>query len=318
MSFLTDIIPTNLNEEKEKFFADNTYNPQFSYKNNIDQEKLTQYKQPTQKYLDIAEKILKKAYFGRNEAELTMMEGHIVSQKDVEKTIHTFLQMHGLQKRFNIIWSSSFVARTSITSDTIKLKLPANFRKEGLLGMLYHEVGTHALRRINYEQQPWFKKKKKFGFSDYLKTEEGLATLHTLIPHSYKSAFNSALRYKAVSVAQEKSFVETWNMLGKYVQDPDRRWTMTFRQKRGLTDTSKPGGYSKDLVYFEGLVDVYRWLEKNDFDITSLYFGKLSTKDVKKAEDLNPNFKPALPSFFTLSKEKYAQEIKKIGEFNNF
>ena len=208
MSFLTSIIPTNLNEEKEKFFADQTYNPQFSYKEKINQKKLNQYKKPTKKYLDIAEKILKKAYFGRNEQELTMMEGLVVSQKDVEKTIHTFLQMHGLQKRFKIIWSSSFVARTSITADTIKLKLPANFRKEGLLGMLYHEVGTHALRRMNYEKQPWFKKKNKFGFSEYLKTEEGLATLHALIPHSYKSAFNSALRYKAVSVAQEKSFVE--------------------------------------------------------------------------------------------------------------
>ena len=93
---------------------------------------------------------------------------------------------------------------------------------------------------------------------------------------------------------------------------------LTFRQKRGLTDTSKPGGYSKDLVYFEGLVDVYNWLKKNNFDITDLYIGKLSTQDVEKAKNLNPNFQPVLPSFFSLSKEKYAQEIKKIGEFNNF
>ena len=25
-----------------------------------------------------------------------------------------------------------------------------------------HEIGTHALRKVNYEQQPWYKKKKKF------------------------------------------------------------------------------------------------------------------------------------------------------------
>jgi hypothetical protein len=318
MSFLTSIIPTNLNEEKEKFFADNSYNPQFEYKTEIDQKKLLEYKKPNQEYLDIAKRIVENAYFGRNKQDLTMMEGAVVTQKNVESTIHTFLQMHGIKKRFNIVWSSSFVARTSITADTIKLRLPANFRKEGLIGMLYHEVGTHALRRINYEQQPWFKKKKKYGFSGYLKTEEGLATLHSLIPRSFKSAYTSALSYAAVSVAQEKSFVETWKMLGKYIQDPERRWTMTFRQKRGLKDTSKPGGYSKDMVYFEGLVDVYNWLEENNFDLTDIYFGKLALSDVEKSKELNADFKPVLPSFFTLSPKKYAQEIKKIGEFNGF
>ena len=39
MSFVSDLIPTNLNEEKEKFFADNTYNPQFMYKTEISEEK---------------------------------------------------------------------------------------------------------------------------------------------------------------------------------------------------------------------------------------------------------------------------------------
>jgi hypothetical protein len=316
MSFLNSIIPINLNEEKEKFFIDNTYNPQFKYKNKIDRKKLYQYKKPTKKYLDIAEKIIDKAYFGRNEHDLTMMEGAVVSQKNVENTIHTFLEMHGIKNRFNIVWSSSFIARTTINVDTIKLRLPANFRKEGLLGMLYHEIGTHALRRINYEQQPWFKKKNKYGFNDYLKTEEGLATLHTLIPHTYKSAFSSALRYKVVSIAQENSFVETWNKLNKYAQDTEKRWLLTFRQKRGLEDTSKPGGYSKDLVYFEGLVDVYRWLEKNNYDITSLYFGKSALSDAEKSLEMNPEFVPELPSFFSLNKEKYKQEIKKIGEYN--
>lgn len=317
MSFLANLIPTNLNEEKEKFFADHSYNPQFQYKEPIDQKKLLEHGKPSEKYEKIAEKILKKTFFGRNEHDLFMMEGPLVSQKDVEKTVHTFLHMHNLHNRFKILWSSSFVVRTSINADTIKLRLPADFRKEGLLGMLYHEVGTHALRRINYEQQPWYKKKNRYGFSRYLKTEEGLATLHALIPHSFKSAFIPAIRYMAVAKAQKASFAETWKYIGKYVQDPERRWRVTYRQKRGLTDTSKPGGYSKDLVYFEGLVDMYHWLATHEFDLTKLYYGKIAAKDTEKAFKLNPNFHPALPSFFKLSPQKYADEIKKIGEFNN-
>lgn len=316
MSFLSNLIPINLNEEKEKFFADNSYNPQFIYQQPVDQKKLQLYGQPSKDYLQLAKNILQKTYFGRNERDLYMMKGKEVSQQEAEKTIHTFLQMHGLHNRFKTVWSQSFVVRTTINEDTIKLRLPSDFRKEDLLGMLYHEVGTHALRRINYEQQPWYKRKKKYGFSEYLKTEEGLATIHSLIPQSFKSAFIPAVRYLAVHEAQKGSFVETWNSLEKYAQDPHRRWRIAYREKRGLEDTSLPGGYSKDLVYFEGFVDMCRWLQTNNYDVTYLYFGKLATKDVDKARKLNPNYVPKLPSFFSLSPEKYAQEIKKICEFN--
>ncbi len=316
MSFLSSLIPINLNEEKAKFFADQTYNPQFIYSEEVDQKKLNECGKSSEKYLQIARNILQKAYAGRTESDLFLMEGSIVTQKDVEKTIHTFLQMHKLEKRFKTSWSSSYISRATITSDLIKLRLPADFRKEGLLGMLYHEVGTHALRRLNYEEQPWYKKKKKFGFTDYLKTEEGLATLHAMIPHTNKSAFISAIRYVAVAKAQTSSFAETWNFLKQYIDDLERRWMVTLRQKRGLEDTRKPGGYTKDLVYFEGMVDVYKWLEKNNFNITNLYFGKLALEDAAKAVELNPKFTPILPSFFTINPENYSQEIKKIGEVN--
>lgn len=318
MSFLQSLIPINLNEEKEKFFADQTYNPQFIYKEEIDQKKFNRYGKTVEKSLKIAQHIVDKAYFERTEKDLQKLEGPIVSQKEIEKTTLTFLHMHNLHKRFKIVWSSSFITRATISTDTLKLQLPADFRKEGLIGMLYHEVGTHALRRINDEQQPWYKKKKKYKLAEYLQTEEGLASLHSLIPHTYKSAFNSALRYITVNKAQNGSFAQTWDFLGKYVQDPERRWTITFRQKRGLTDTSQPGGYSKDLVYFVGLIDVYHWLEKNNYDITNLYFGKIALEDVEKAKMLNQKFTPALPTFFSLSKERYAHEIKKIGDYNEF
>ncbi len=317
MSFISSLIPTNLNEEKEKFFQDNSYNPQFIYEDEIDKTKLYQYGQPQTKYLDLAQNILKKAYLNRNEQDLFMMEGHKIDQPYIEKTIHTFLQMHQLKKKYKISWSSSFISRTSITNNTIKLRLPLTFRKEGLLGMLYHEIGTHALRNINYQKQPWYKKKKKYGFSSYLKTEEGLAVLHALIPHSFKSAYITAIRYLTVYYSQQYSFTQTWQKLKPYIQDEERRWVVIIRQKRGLTDTSKPGGFTKDLVYFEGLVDVYHYLKNNNFDITNLYFGKLAIKDIPLALQLNPNFIPQLPSFFSLDRNKYAQEIQKIGKFND-
>lgn len=318
MGLITNLTPINLNEEKAKFFTDHKYNPQFIYKTETSKEKLIKYGIPKLAYTALAQEILDKTYFNRNESDLFMMKGPKLTQKYVEKTVQTFLHMHNLQKKYKTIWSSSFIARTTIHDNTINLRLPVDFRKEDLLGMLYHEIGTHAIRRINYEKQPWFRKKKKYGFSPYLKTEEGLATLHSLIPHSHKSAFISAIRYVAISTAQKSSFAKTWQSIGKYVQDPDRRWSITVRQKRGLTDTSKPGGFSKDLVYFEGSVDIYNYLEDHNFDISDLYFGKLALKDVKKAVEMNPDFVPELPSFFSVEREKYIQGLVSINDYNGF
>jgi len=316
MSFLSSLVPINLNEEKEKFFADTNYNPQFIYKEKIDQNKLNKFKIPKKNYLDLAEHIVKKAYFGKTDSDLNSLKGPKVTQKNVESAINTFLKMHKLDKDLKLILSASFAARTSINTKNIKLRLPTEFRKEDLVGMLYHEIGTHAIRYVNYVQQPWFKKKKKYGFGDYLLTEEGLASIHALIPKSYKSAYTPALVYMAATKAQNASFSQTYEMLNKYLQDPEKCWRTTYRQKRGLEDTSKPGGYAKDLVYFQGINEVYSWLKKNDFDISKLYFGKMALEDVDKAINLNPNFKPLLPSFFSLSKENYKKEILKIGEFN--
>ena len=50
------------------------------------------------------------------------------------------------------------------------------------------------------------------------------------------------------------SFVTLFRDLEKYLDCPERRWTMVLRVKRGLTDTSKPGGLYKDKLYLEGAI----------------------------------------------------------------
>lgn len=316
MSLLQQLTPINLLEEKAKFLADNSYNPQFVYEEAVDQAALTKHGQPSQALLELAQEIVDFTFFGRNEQELQMLEGKSLDQEDVHQKIADFLKIHKLDKKINIIWSHSFLSRTTISSTNIKLRLPADFRKLGLLGMLYHEIGTHALRSVNYEQQPWYKKKKKYGFSEYLVTEEGLASLHGLMPQTFPSAYTQALRYLAVGVAQQKSFTELWQYLAKYIENTERRWTICVREKRGIRDTSQPGGFTKDLVYFEGVVKMWRWLNQNDYRLNELYFGKLAVEDLAKAVELNPHYKPVLPSFYTLDHSEYAKKISAIGITN--
>ena len=316
MSLIQKLTPLNLLEEKAKFMADQSYNPQFIYTEPVSPQKLIKYGSPKPAYVDLAQEIVTKAYLHRNERELEMLQGPQLLQSEVTKKVKAFLKLHLLEKKYKIVWSGSFVSRTSITADTIKLRSPADFRREGLLGMLYHEIGTHALRRFNDEQQPWHKQKPKYGFSDYLITEEGLATIHGLIPHTYKSAHVSALRYLAVAYAQQCSWVELWKLLGKYIQDEERRWVIVLRQKRGLTDTGRPTGFTKDLVYFQGMIEVWQWLSKKNFDVSDLYYGKLAMADVEKARRINPKFHLQLPSFFEIDHEKYRAQVEMIGKEN--
>jgi hypothetical protein len=318
MSLIKRLTPTNLLEEKKHFLADTSYNPQFTYAEPISEDDLYKYGYHNPNFVELAQEILDRAYFSSNELDLRMNQGRLYSEQEVTDKAYHFLQMHDLEEKIKIMWSSSFVSRASINSESLKLRTGSEFRKENLLGMLYHEIGTHAIRRANYEKQPWFRKKKKHGFSSYLKTEEGLASLHSLLPITNKSAYSTAIRYVASNFAQQHSFAETWNLLSSYLDDTETRWMVCLRQKRGMTDTSKPGGFTKDLVYFEGMVKMYHWLKQHDFDLTTIYFGKLSYKDVDKAKELNPDFEPLLPSFFTLDKDQYAQQISSIGQTNQF
>lgn len=163
------------------------------------------------------------------------------------------------------------------------------------------------------------KKKKKFEINtSYLRTEEGMATLHTLVPHSFKSAYSTAVQYLAVEYARKHTFAELWKYVGQYIQDEETRWMITFRQKRGVTDTSKEGVFTKDLVYFEGAVQVWHWLEQHQHNPTKLYYGKIAMEDLPIAEKLNPHFEPLLPSFYVIDPQKYAKEIHEVGIFNQF
>lgn len=317
MSLIKDLIPTNLQQEKERFLANPKSNPQFNYHRDFFENELTQYGQPKAENLEVAQQIVDQAYQDKVDSDLYAHRGPLLSQNDLTNKIKTFLEMHHLADRYKLVFSSSFVTRTSITPDTIKLRTPLSFTQEGLMGMLYHEIGTHALRRINYEQQPWFKRKKKFGFSEYLFTEEGLATIHTLLPQVNSLAFSPALKYLTVQIAQTSSFAETWQFLTPYIDNLEKRWQIVYRQKRGLTDTSKPGGFTKDICYFGGLIEVFNWLMDHNLDPTQLYYGKLALEDVPKAVNLYPEYQPILPSFWLLDPQAYAEGVYQIGKANH-
>jgi len=102
------------------------------------------------------------------------------------------------------------------------------------------------------------------------------------------------LNYYSSCKASELSFVELYNDLEKYIDEPKRRWKACVRVKRGLKDTSTIGGLYKDKVritkaYLEGAVKLLK--QRNKIDFEKLYVGKISVEDTAKPLILRFNTK---------------------------
>ena len=81
-------------------------------------------------------------------------------------------------------------------------------------------------------------------------------------------------------MASQISFVDLFNDLEKFIDNPRRRYKFVLRVKRGMTDTGEPGGLYKDQVYLEGEIMLLK--ERKTIDFIGLLCGKLSLDDLKR------------------------------------
>lgn len=311
---LKDLVPLNLLEEKQKFIESGfTYNPQFRYTRSVSVNYLQKQGLPEEKYLLLAQNVIQNHTFIEKTAP------SFLSQENVEKQLIDSLKQYRLEDEYRIIFSDSFISRVAVhTGDKhIKFRLPLELDQENLTGIIHHEIETHLLRRYNYEQQLWFKKRKKYGLSlEYARTEEGLAVVHELLDRQDKSLFKSALNYLSVDLALHSDFRTVFDFFYQHFnQDFESSWFLTLKKKRGLTDTARPGCITKDIVYFEGAIVVLEWLKTNDFTLEKLYYGKIALEDADKAVGLSLDYQPITPIFFQ-DKADYQRKISQIIDAN--
>ena len=78
------------------------------------------------------------------------------------------------------------------------------------------------------------------------------------------------------------SFQELFKDLEKYVDNPKLRYRYVLRVKRGLADTSQPGGLYKDQVYLTGALKLLEL--RNEVDWQMFYSAKLNIEDLKRKQ----------------------------------
>lgn len=145
-----------------------------------------------------------------------------------------------------------------------------------------HEIGVHYMRY--YNARKFGIKLFETGTEGYLETEEGLAAYNEFDKGVLSNAqmFVYAGRVLATHYCVKKSFYEIFNILKSYGFTDKVAFAICFRVKRNLCDTSLPGGFTKDFVYFKGFLKVQKFAKTND--INKLFIGKISIDNLKVLE----------------------------------
>jgi hypothetical protein len=302
-------LPTNLISEREKFFSDVRYNPQFTYPEETSPAELAQWGLPKPELVVKAKQLLDKHGF----AETVPIDTSI-TEETVLRMVQQMLHQLGISDLLTVHFQKHKVTRATITSRDITFKSPPRYKGiEDLEGSLNHEIQTHLLRSINQARQGWLINKEQE--MELRRTEEGLAVLHAQLPKRNVFIRKPLLNYFAIDLAQRHSFAECFDILVREGLSESKAWDLVLRVKRGLTNTSLPGGMTKDVIYLEGFVYITPWMLNRTNNPKDLYLGKIGLSEVEEKKKLATASDIIYPTFFK-DITVYSQRIQYIIEEN--
>ena len=336
IKLLAHLRPINLKDEHTKFLVDPKYNPQFEYqKLSFDPNNLYSRLKRIE-YPDSPIGILWRKKSDEIQRKIELLEargtdhftsksihlygapdeylykeaikqiesmpnefpeaGKTLTAKEAKKVFEQAIEDYGL-KGWSVKIKDEMVSDAIAgKQNTILIRSGAKFTEDRLKGTIAHEVETHAFTAMNGALQPY--KIFQRGLADYLMTEEGLAVYNqeqTEASETIKKYW-PASSVVGIYTAMNGSFADTYAEVLKCGFGAERAWKVALKAKRGLTDTSSPGAFTKDFVYFKGYRMILDFVKKGG-DLARLYYGKTNLNDleiVKKVKGLKaPRYLPS-------------------------
>lgn len=307
MGLLADLTPLNALAEKDKFWANPKSNPVFQYVRTFRPGELYDWGLPKVTVAEYCLSQLKK--------DSLQEPGTYIDQQVISQAITHFNEVYQLKKPLQIQFSEHFATKVKVSSDCIYFKLPIRYTSQTFQGLCRHELETHVLRRMNHVTN--------FGtevVSPELKlrrTEEGLANLHSHLFRADKTIKKTYLSYYSVYLAQHYSFADMFQILLDLRMSRERAWNLCLRNKRGLEDTSELGGFTKDICYLEGTIQVWDWLINRQQPAQNLYLGRLDLDTIDRLTASEKTYQIITPKFYE-DQVTYLKMITEIGEVNKF
>lgn len=193
-------------------------------------------------------------------------------------------------EKYNTKWTIEISDRASAkvnvipSLEKIEVKKGEEFSEAEAQRLIVHEINAHLLRAVNGSMQPF--KIFATGLADSERTDEGLATIVEEMTGMIRNrTFRLyAGRVMAAYLSQTNSFYDVFSELCNAFSEKEAFY-ITQRVKRGLSDTSRPGGLIKDYIYLDGREQVKRYLQ-DDGDIEVLYCGNTSVRDAHIIKEL--------------------------------
>lgn len=163
--------------------------------------------------------------------------------------------------------------------------------------LLQHEIGTHLLTYFNGRQQPF--RQMASGLAGYEALQEGLAVLAEYLVNGLGTERMRVLALRVIAadaMLDRAGFVDVFRLLhDQHGLDAERAFFTTVRVFLG-------GGFPKDMVYLQGLLELLTELD-NVAEFALLLVGKMALahlpyiRELRRREVVHP---PALlPRFFS-------------------
>jgi uncharacterized protein (TIGR02421 family) len=204
-----------------------------------------------------------------------------LSTAAVIKDFQDVLQQYGLSK-WKVEESEEIITGVAVSPSrrTVLVRAHAYLDVSRLAPLITHEIESHVLITENGHDQPL----RIFvdGFAGAVRTQEGLASYNVTTQHP--QLFQRPMRFwarnvVAVDLALRSSFREVYDNIRTLGFNDHFSFGVTAKTKRGMTDTSKPGAFTKDYLYLAGKRDIERFVEGGG-DLREIYIGKVTLQDL--------------------------------------
>lgn len=320
LKLLFHLRPLNLDSEKDKFFENTDYNPQFQYpvlkfdplelidklgKIKTDDSPLGEMfeakKREVSKKISLLDSIDEKAFtnisiqlFGKptdedvNKCKKTLEEidkskikdeEALYSAQEAASRFEEVFEKYGLTNWKVKIKEAMVADCVAGKNNRLFIRENAKFTRERINSLIVHEIETHILTAENGKNQPYdiFNR----GLANYLITQEGLAmyNVEKIMKTPFDTNYKVLTHVLTINEAIEKSFADTFKTVRQYGISDSQVFRSVLKAKRGFSDTSKPGAFTKDYIYYKGYREIVDFIEAGG-DLKDLYIGKVNVKDV--------------------------------------
>jgi len=188
-------------------------------------------------------------------------------------------------KDWKIQMKKSMIGNFSVNkSNKIFVKQGARLSKLRLQKIIAHEILTHVLTTQNGKKQPYLIFQD--GMANYLETQEGMAIYNEYELLGINTRYYAASNLMSSYIGLEHGFAEAVSILIELGFPKKSAIRHVLKTKRGLADTSKPGGITKQSIYTRGALKIEKFI-KDGGNMVDLYIGKIDVDKIDQIRKMN-------------------------------